>query len=268
MAKDNTSTETKVKTPKKKTKKADKQTIFYSVIGVLGVLTLLFGYSMLNYFYLQPSKASGKPVYGYRLENLPPVAETVITDVEKYALTQNNVQTASIDIKGPVIYIDLRVDLNTDLAVGRTSAENVASKLSDSVKVEGGKTLYDFYEVQLVVSNDDPKKLAEENSKAQEVYVQEFDLSVVEKVVVYAETYPTQANIDRANNNIVLLPEGRDRSALDARVKSLKALTAEEEEAIGEIPTLEVSKDVPRSTLAQYPAWGTSNSATKKIEWK
>ena len=47
-----------------------KRAVLYGYIGVLAVVTVLFGYNVLKYFYLDPLKVAGQPVYGYRTEEL------------------------------------------------------------------------------------------------------------------------------------------------------------------------------------------------------
>ena len=81
---------------------------------------------------------------------------------------------------------------------------------------------------------------------------------------------PTVANIERANKNIAYMQTSypEEAAAFQKRVDALTELTAEQEEALGEIPMLEVDKEIKPSSIAEYPSWGTLNPETGKYDWK
>ncbi|HAX72490.1 MAG TPA: hypothetical protein DCY20_03070 [Firmicutes bacterium] len=272
MAKESKKTETKNTNGTKKrakTKPSKRNITFYSIVGILGIVTLVFGFSVLNYFILEPGKSSGQPIYAYRTENLPVINEAEIASVESFGSGLSGVDSVEVTVQGPVIYFDVRVSASTELATAQELAEQMANKLIETVKIdEEGKTIHDFYELQLVVANEDPETLAETNRASEQEYIAQHELVIVQKAVDRAEQYPTADYIQRAYANLEMLDsESADYTTLKARIDALTELTAEQEEAMGEIPNIEIDTDVKPSELAEYPSWGTMNNAEGKFEW-
>ena len=266
-----TTTNTKTTKAKSKQKRSKKEVWFYSFLGVLGILTVLLAYDALDYFYLTPMKSAGKPLYGYRTENLVTVEDSMISSAITYGLDQTGVDEVDILVTGPVIYIDVRVSSNTDLTTAQASAEKISDYLIGEIN-EVSKDAAKEYDFQLVVSSGNLKQLAEENREAELEHIKENDIRIVEQVVAYAEEYPTATNIQRANKNIEVILKSYPEEAekFQARVDQLDEYTAEEEEALGEIPTLTVDKNVPTSTITEdgYPSWATIDAETNEYIWK
>lgn len=266
-----TTTNTKATKAKSKQQRSKQEVWFYGLLGVLGVLTVLLAYDALDYFYLAPTKSAGNPLYGYRTENLVTVEDSMISSAIAYGLDQSGVDEVDILVNGPVVYIDVRVTSNTDLTTAQASAEKISDYLIDEIN-EVSKDAAKEYDFQLVVSSGDLKQLAAENREAELAHIKENDIRIVEQVVAYAEEYPTATNIQRANKNIEVILKSYPEEAekFQARVDQLEEYTAEEEEALGEIPTLTVDKNVPTSTITAdgYPSWGTIDTATNEYIWK
>lgn len=270
--KNNKEMASKPKTTKAKPKKrSQKEVVFYSFIGVLGVLSILFAYNVVDYFYLTPIKLAGKPLYGNRTENIVEVADNAVSKAVSYGEGQSGVDEVNITVQGPVVYIDVRVSNSTALSTAQKTAEKISDYLMDEMN-QTSKNAAANYDFQLVVSSGDITKLAEENREAELEHIKENDMRIVDEVVTYAEEYPTAANIQRANANIDLLAKTykEEAEAFRSRINALKEYTAEEEEALGEIPTLVVDKNVPTSTITEngYPSWGTIDPDTGNYIWK
>ena len=51
------------------------------------------------------------------------------------------------------------------------------------------------------------------------------------------------------------------------RIDNLTEYTAEQEEALGDIPILTVERAIPRTTISDYPNWGTFDLSTLTFHW-
>ncbi len=249
----------------KKRNLTKKQTVLYSYIGVLAVVTVLFGYNVLKYFYLDPIKVAGQPVYGYRTENLEPISDAIISKVEQVGLSQSGVNEINVKVQGPVVYFDVRVNDGVDVEKARVVAEAAANEfLSQAGDIANNYTL------QLIVSVGDIKTLAAENREEELAYIKEHDIAIIELIVANAEKYPTAANIQRAQDNIDLMPKdySEEAAAFQARINALTELTAEEIEALGEIPYLEVDQTIKPTEISLYPSWGAYDKTTEQFTWQ
>ena len=259
----------KTKTTTSKTHRSKKEIAFYSFIGVLAVVSLLFAYNIIDYFYIEPTMLAGKPLYGDRLEDLVPIDDAIIKDAESYGSSQPGVNSVKVTIEGMIVYIDVRVDSTTGVETAKSSAENISNYLISAIDNTNADSSKE-YNFQLVVSNEDPTLLSETNRAEELEYIKSHDISIVEQVVAYAEEYPTATNIERANKNIAYMQQTYpdEAAAFQQRVDNLTELTAEQEEALGDIPALEVDKEIKPSTIADYPSWGTLNAETAQYDWK
>lgn len=249
----------------KKRNLTKKQTVLYSYIGVLAVVTVLFGYNLLNYFYLDPMKAAGQPVYGYRTEKLEPISDAIISKAKEVGSSQSGVKEVSIKVQGPLVYFDIRVNDGVDVQKARAAAEAAANEfLSQAGDIANNYTL------QLITSVGDIKELATKNREEELAYIKQHDIAIIELIVANAEKYPTAANIQRAKDNINLMPQeySQEATVFNERIKALKELTAEEEEALGEIPYLEVDQTIKPTDISSYPSWGVYDKTTKKFIWQ
>ena len=264
------------KKPSKKRNVTKKQVVLYSYIGVLAVVTVLFGYNVLKYFYLDPLKVAGQPIYGYRTENLQPITDSMISNAEQVGASQSGVKEIKVTVQGPVVYFDVRVNDGVDVETARAAAEAAATEfLAQAGDVAKG------YTVQLVVSSGDIKTLVETNREEELAYYKEHRLDIVERIVAQAEKYPTAKNIERAQDNINVMPKDynektgqyearypEEKAAFQARIDALTPLTAEEEEELGEIPYLEVDQSIKPTNISPYPCWGAYDTTTETFEWQ
>ncbi|MDO5795158.1 MAG: hypothetical protein Q4Q00_13355, partial [Turicibacter sp.] len=93
---------------------------------------------------------------------------------------------------------------------------------------------------------------------------------IVESIVADAEKYPTAAKINRAQQNIDIMKKSypEEADAFQARINALTELTAEQQEALGEIPELEVDQTIQQSDISAYPSWGAYDKETQTFEWQ
>ena len=126
------------------------------------------------------------------------------------------------------------------------------------------------YTLQLVVSTGDIDDLKATNREEELAYVKEHDVAIVELIVADAEKYPTAAKINRAQQNIDLMKKSypEEADAFQARINELTELTAEQEEALGEVPVLEVDQTIQQSDISNYPSWGAYDKETQTFEWQ
>ncbi|MEE1236670.1 MAG: hypothetical protein UHI85_01200 [Turicibacter sp.] len=242
-----------------------KRAVLYGYIGVLAVVTVLFGYNVLKYFYLDPLKVAGQPVYGYRTEGLQTISQDAISKAEQAGEGQSGVESVTITVQGPVVYFDVRVGDGVNIDDARAAAQVSANEL-----LTQAKEIINDYNLQLVVSTGDIKEEAETNREEELAYIKEHDLAIVEQIVANAEKYPTATNIQRANANIDILAKSyqEEAEAFRARINALKELTAEEEQNLGTIPELVVDQSIKQSSLTTYPSWGVYDKTKETFEWK
>lgn len=267
--KNTTNEKPKTQTSKGKKARSKNEIALYSFIGVLAVVTVLFAYNVISYFYIEPTKAAGKPQYGDRLDGLVTIDQSIINDAQSYGSGLSGVQSVNITVEGMIVYIDVRVDSTTALTTAQANTEKISDYLIDAMDKANANSSQ-AYNFQLVVANEDPKTLVDTNRAEELDYIKQHDVAIVDQVVGYAEEYPTVANIERANKNIAYMQTSypEEAAAFQKRVDALTELTAEQEEALGEIPTLEVDKEIKPSSIAEYPSWGTLNPETGKYDWK
>lgn len=241
-----------------------KRTVLYGYIGILAVVTVLFGYNVLKYFYLDPLKVAGQPVYGYRTENLQPISQDVIAKAEEVGKSQSGVESVTIKVQGPVVYVDVHVEGGVNIDNAREVAEASANELFTQAK-----DIINDYNVQLVVSTGDSKEVAATNREEELAYIKEHDLDIVEQIVANAEKYPTATNIQRANANIDILAKSykEEAEAFRTRINALTELTAEQEESLGAIPELVVDQSIKQSDISTYPSWGVYDKTTETFKW-
>ncbi len=242
-------------------KKMSSKQVF--VCGLL-LMTLLFGYMLADYFILEPMRSAGKPVYGDRLSSLGVIKEEVIEQVQLSGNAQEGVKQTVISVKGPNIYVSLTVEEGVSLNDARTKAEQVASELV----TQTGDSI-NSYSMQLVVSSGDTETLLTTNREAEEAQIKAHDLSIVEAIVSHTERYPTAENMQRSQANIDLMMKSYPEEAVvfQNRIDNLTEYTAEQEEALGDIPILTVERAIPRTTISDYPNWGTFDLSTLTFHW-
>lgn len=179
-------------------------------------------------------------------------------------------------VQGPVVYVKVQVDEGVDVETAREAAEVTATQMLDEV----GDKLAD-YSIQLVVSSGDVNELTDANREQELEHYKQHRLEIVEQIVAHAEEYPTQENIERAKSNIKVMPQDynkktgeyeyrykEEKEAFEARIEALTPLTAEEEEAMGDIPYLEVNQEIEPTEISDFPSWGAYDKNTQSFEWQ
>lgn len=252
-------------TNKKKLSKANKSKGINIYLTALGIITIGFGYVVVDYFYLDPLQQIGKPVYADRLIDLKPIDTNVLETFKHDASKQDGVLGLEILPQGEVIYLKLMVDSETSLE----EAQSIASLTSETLVKQLGDSL-EGYNLQVIVSSGDTNELLNLNRELELAYVKEHDIQVVEQVIAYTEEYPTTTNIERSQANINLLKKSysEEAQAFQVRLDALTPYTAEQEANLGEIPVLVVDQIIPTSELADFPSWGVVNLKDGSIAWR
>lgn len=247
--------------PKKKEKTYIGRKVF---ITFLVLVTLGFSYVVVDYFYLDPLRQAGKPVYGQRLSELMPLDSTLIQSIETMGRSQEGIADVQISVQGDIVYLQVNVDSTFSLEQAQQETESLAQTFIQ----EMGETL-EGYTLQLVVSSGETDKLLEMNREAELAYIKAHDVAIVEQVVAHTEKYPTVANIERSQANINLLKKSYPEEAevFQTRLNALTPYTAEEEEKVGNIPTLVVNQIIQTSDIADYPTWGVWDVETSTVQW-
>lgn len=246
---------------KKKEKKLKPVTVF---IWILVAITLGFLYVVADYFYFDPLRQSGKPVYGDRLSNLATIDATLLQKIEETGASNEGVSEVTLSVQGEIVYLSAKVESGLSVKTARQTVESIAKTF-----IEEAGDSFEGYSLQLVISSGDIETLLTTNREEEEAYIKAHDVSVVEQVVAYTEKYPTAANIERSQANINLLNKSypEEAEAFQTRLKGLTVYTAEEEEKLGDIPTLVVDQTIPTSDIADYPTWGVLDVETSTIQW-
>lgn len=266
-----TSTENKNSKENKKFKRARaRKVIFRLYIGLLMLVTLVFGMYVFNVLYLRPVRTAGSPVFGNRLEDIEPIPNHIVRETETFGASKAHIDRVTISITGRVVYFDVRVVEGTPAATARESTEEIAQYFLDEV----GEIAAD-YSIQLVVSKGDIRQLRDNNRAAVIEHKREHTLFLIEEITAFAERYPTEDNINRMAQNIAAFRRFWDEetiSAYEARFNALTPLTEEEQENLreqygGNLPEADVSREIPRSNIAEFPIWGVLNQRGR-FEWR
>lgn len=246
---------------KKKKKQLKPVTVF---TWVLVAITLGFVYVIADYFYFNPLRQSGKPVYGNRLSDLETIDPSLLQKIENTGESNEGISEVTLSVQGEIVYLSVKVEPDLSVETARQIVESMAQTFIE----EAGES-FEGYSLQLVLSSGETETLLSTNREEEEAYIKAHDVSVVEQVVAYTEKYPTVTNIERSQANINLLKKSYPEEAevFQTRLNALTAYTAEEEEKLGDIPTLVVDQTIPTSDIADYPTWGVLDVETSTIQW-
>jgi len=239
-------------------------------VGILVVTTLILGFHLIFTLIIYPRSIAGSPIFGNRLDYIEEIPNTVVTSTEEFGFSQSRVENVKIMINGPVVYFDVRVDEEADVATARRSAEAIANFFLNEADEVGSD-----YNLQLVVSKGDINELRQTNREEVNAHVQAHLLIVYEAITAHAELYPTENNINRIYQNINLWSGSEEEVAnFRDRADALEPMTAEEEERLAEVnggvvPSYNSSESriIPPSDIADFPSWGTLNKTTGEIDW-
>jgi len=271
----------------KKIRRAKVRKRFFQLYVLLLILvTGAFGYHLVDVFVLQHQAAAGIPEFGNRLEYIQDIPQSLKDDTANFGSTLPGVVSANIDNRGVVIFVDVRVESHLDIATAQNTAQQITSHF-----LEAAGDLASGYNIQIVVANDSPETLADENRQASIDHIYNHFFFLAETTVNHAEEFPSQGNINRAQDNISVFntrfnsPTGahennfRETAAsgvatLQARLDAIVPWTeTEESDALeahgGSLPNVlqGVERLVPQSNVNDFPSWGIINRETNEFQW-
>jgi len=278
----------KVRLNKKIRRAKVRKRFFQLYVLILVLVTGAFGYHLVDVFILQHNENAGTPEFGNRLEYIQDIPQNLKDDAATFARTLPGVTSATVDNRGVVIFVDVRVESHIDLATAQEAAQQITTHFLETA----GDLAYG-YNIQMVVANGDPTALAEANRQASIDHIYNHFFFLAETTVAHAEDFPTQGNINRAQDNINVFnnrfnnsEQGnphilnfRDTAAsgvatLQARLDAIVPWTETEEadaleEHGGSLPNVlqGVERLVPRSNVNDFPSWGIINRETNEFQW-
>lgn len=260
-----------------KTKKRLKFRHIYALIMV--AVTAYLGYFVLDMLVLTPMNATGI-ILGMRMDEHTPLEISWLRDAEVYGEALEDVESVTVFWNsGPVVYVIVRVDEG----VGRGDARRRArSTVEHFIELSDG--VASTYDIQVVVTQGDVSEQFSVNQAGIREHIHEEELrehvhqynyEFVQAVLAHAEAFPSEANVERARANIVLTQSRLRPSILivagDAglaelirRVESIEIATAEEG---ADMPAYPRSHQIPQSSIARFPNWGTWDNDRGNIIW-
>lgn len=271
----------------KKIKRATvRKRLFQLYVLALIIVTGAFGYHLLDEFVLQHQETAGIPEFGNRLEYIQEIPDSYKNNAANFAASLTGVTSATIDNRGAVIFIDVRVEEGVEVETARSQAETIAYNFLNEIG-----DLANGYNIQIVVSNGDPYALANQNREASIDHIANHFYFLAETTVAHAEEFPTQANVVRAQQNIQLF-DTRFNSATNAhqnnfrqwaaasvadlqtRLDAIVMWTEEEEETQleahgGNFPNVLQGSErlVQQSNVNDFPSWGIINRENNQFQW-
>lgn len=241
----------------------------YALIMLLVTAVLIF--HVVNLLVFTPRRDAGIPSHGHRMDDIQELEPYWKSETESFGETLDNVEGVSIFWNnGPVVYVSVRVEEGTTLRRARRSAREVIEhfiEVSDDVLLQ--------YDIQVVVSYGDVVAQREENHEAVIQHVHEYNHSLVEDILAWAERYPSEYNVSRATRNIndfsnsITVVVGEDgleemRSRVDGIDIVSEAYDVEDHELM---PRFIANVQIPPSDISDFPNWGTWNNRRARIDW-
>ena len=260
--------------------------LFQLYVLALIAVTGAFGYHLVDVFVLQHNAVAGTPYFGHRLDDLQPIPDNIKQAASSFGTTLPGVISATVDNRGAVIFVDVRVNEYVELEAAQSAAEQLTDYF-----LERAGDLADGYNLQIVVSAGDLATLAAENRRAAIDHIYNYFYFLAETTVSHAEEFSVAGNITRAQDNINVFnnrfnnPEGAHRenfrettvtdvANLQARLDAIIPWTEDEEaqqlEAHGgRFPNVLQGSDrlVPQSNINDFPSWGIINRETGQFQW-
>lgn len=257
------------------TKRVGKPRIAFIYGVILFIATIvLVGVVLYNLWWV-PRIATGTPMLGYRMEDIPEIDESWITATEEFGENQKHVDEVEIHATtGPVIYFNVRVDEGTSLKKARAAAAEIVEHFRDI-----SDEVVPHYNLQVVISQGDIAALRVENQAAVTAHSHEYLYDFAESTLDYAEQYPSSGNVQRAEVNInsrltnsirfAVGEEGLER--MRERLAAIIVMTSAEEaaliEELGYMPSYSPIMQVPATEISQFPNWGVWNDRRSRIDW-
>jgi len=239
----------------------------------LFIVTALLVWHVVHLLVLTPLRETGESVHGSRLENIPPLEEHWKTEAIEFGATLEEIEYVTIHwLNGPVVYVNVRVEPGTTRRYARRAARAVVEhfiEVSDGVASQ--------YNIQVVASYGDILEMRNEHHAAVEQHVHEYNHSLVEDILEWAERWPSETNVNRAASNIeifatsILAAVGEDGlEEMRGRLTALGGGQFEEfeEEDFEPMPNFPAdTRQIPRSEISRFPTWGAWNNERERVVW-
>ena len=207
---------------------------------------------------------------GDRMENIQELEESWKTATKEFGATLEEVEYVTIFWNtGPVVYVSVRLEPDIPRRYARRAARSVIEyfiEVSNEVVLQ--------YDIQVVISRGDIEQQRIENNQAVVMHVHEYNHGLVERILAWAETYPSESNVQRAYDNIngaftnsIEMVVGEE--GLEAMRTRLAAIVIE---PVGEdddpMPSYPAdTRRIPPSEIARLPNWGTWCNERSRINW-
>ncbi|MCL2559167.1 MAG: hypothetical protein FWE07_01655 [Turicibacter sp.] len=250
----------------------------------LFVATAVFAGVVLYQLWWQPRVATGNPIFGYRMEEMPELNEAWLSATEEFGGNQVHVDYVEVIwMSGPVIYFNIRVEEGISLSEAHSAAVPILEYF-----IETSNEAALDYSLQVVVSygeiayldgDGNLAGLRADNQREVAAHTHEYHRSFAESTLEYAERYPSRANMTRANDNInslftasILAAGGEEElESMRTRFAAITPMTDEEESAFiesqGYIPEYSGVWQVPPTNISDFPNWGVWNNRRSRIDW-
>ena len=240
---------------------------------ILFLITALLAWHIINLLVLTPMRETGETAHGSRMDNIDEYDEAWEEATVEFAQTLDDVDYVDIDWRrGPVIYVNVRVEPGTTRRYSRRAARAVVENF-----IENSNDVALQYDIQVVVSYGDIREMREEHHEALRHHVHSYNHDLVERILAWAEEYPSATNVARAESNInifsasiVAIVEEEGLEEMRARVASLDGGVDEpfEDEDFEPMPSFEAEiRQIPQSEISRFPIWGTWSNDRERIVW-
>lgn len=254
--------------------KGKKRLKFRHIYGlIMIVITGIFAFIVLDLLVLQPSNIDGL-VLGIRMDEFEPLENSWLRNTEIYGSSLEYVESVEMFWNsGPVVYLIVNIEQDSSRSNGRRAANDIVEHF-----IETSNSVALMYDIQVVLMRENPEfdslsDLATANEEALNVHVMEFYYDLVERMVAWAEEYPSEFNISRAEENIGVFSNfiteltGEDGvRILRSRLSALEAVAEGESEE--QMPRLPLNlRQIPQSDITRFPNWGTWDNNRNRIIW-
>ena len=240
---------------------------------ILLIITALLAWHVINLLVLTPMRETGETAHGSRMDNIEPLTEESVEATKEYAEALDDVEYIDITWQtGPVVYVNVRVEPGTTRRYARRASRSVVENF---IETSDGVALQ--YDIQVVVSYGDIEEMRAEHHDAVRHHVHEYNHGLVERILEWAERYPSETNVSRADSNInifaqsiVEIVEEEGLEAMRARVAALDGGEPEpfEDEDFEPMPSFAAeTRQIPQSEISRFPIWGSWSNDRERIIW-
>ena len=234
-------------------------------------LTVYLAWHVLNLLVFAPvrMREDAALALGDRMENIQDLEQSWLDLTEEFGATLDEVDYVSIHWNaGPVVYVSVRIEPDISRRYARRAARRVIEhfiEVSDEVALQ--------YDIQVVISRGDIAQQRIENNAAVEQHVHEYNHSLVEEILAWAEDNPSESNVNRADTNInSVFTNSIIETVGDEGLEEMRArLAAIEVEVLDEdedpMQSLAITRRIPYSNISRFPNWGTWCNERSRIRW-